>query len=83
MCSSPIVLKGAPFDLTAKFIEAVRDWRFEPALKDGNPVPVAICDLVCCPPQGRLSALHTCKGQFYQNGVVLHRSSRIYRENLH
>jgi TonB family protein len=40
--TSIYVLKGAPFGLTAKFIEAVRDWRFEPALKEGNPVPVRV-----------------------------------------
>jgi TonB family protein len=38
--TSIYVLKGAPFGLTEKFIEAVRNWRFEPALKDGNPVSV-------------------------------------------
>jgi TonB family protein len=36
------VLKGAPFGLTTKAIEAVQDWRFEPALKDGKPVPVRV-----------------------------------------
>jgi Gram-negative bacterial TonB protein C-terminal len=36
------VLKGAPFGLTAKAIKAVQDWRFEPALKDHNPVPVRL-----------------------------------------
>jgi len=40
--TSIYVLKGAPFGLTAKFIEAVQDWRFEPALKDGHPVPVRV-----------------------------------------
>jgi TonB family protein len=38
--TSIYVLKGAPFGLTTKAVEAVQDWRFEPALKDGNPVPV-------------------------------------------
>src|SRR3989475_9247615 len=38
--ASIYVLKGAPFGLTTKTIEAVQDWRFEPARKDGNPVPV-------------------------------------------
>src|SRR6267143_3139373 len=38
--ASIFVLKGAPFGLTTKTIEAVQDWRFEPARKDGNPVPV-------------------------------------------
>lgn len=32
------VLKGAPFGLTAKTIEAVKGWRFAPAQKDGQPV---------------------------------------------
>jgi TonB family protein len=38
--TSIYVLKGAPFGLTTKAVEALQDWRFEPALKDGNPVPV-------------------------------------------
>ena len=38
--SSIYVLKGAPFGLTAKAVETVQDWRFAPALKDGNPVSV-------------------------------------------
>jgi TonB family protein len=38
--TSIYVLEGAPFGLTTKAVEAVQDWRFEPALKDGNPVPV-------------------------------------------
>src|SRR6267154_304274 len=38
--TSIYVLKGAPFGLTTKAVEAVQDWRFEPALKDGNPVSV-------------------------------------------
>jgi TonB family protein len=36
------VLKGVPFGLTTKAIKAVQDWRFEPALKDGKPVPVRV-----------------------------------------
>ncbi len=40
--TSIYVLKGAPFGLTTKAIKAVQDWRFEPALKDGNPVPVRV-----------------------------------------
>ena len=38
--TSIYVLKGAPFGLTKKAIEAVQHWRFEPGLKDSNPVPV-------------------------------------------
>lgn len=35
------VLKGLPHGLTEAAVEAVRQWRFEPALDgDGNPVPV-------------------------------------------
>ena len=40
--TSIYVLKGAPFGLTKKAIEAVQHWRFEPGLKDGNPVPVRV-----------------------------------------
>src|SRR6266481_2103683 len=40
--TSIYVLKGAPFGLTTKAIKAVQDWRFEPALKEGNPVPVRV-----------------------------------------
>jgi TonB family protein len=40
--TSIYVLKGAPFGLTTKAIEAVQYWRFEPGLKDGNPVPVRV-----------------------------------------
>src|SRR2546427_4993083 len=36
--TSIYVLKSAPFGLTTKAVEAVQDWRFKPALKDGNPV---------------------------------------------
>lgn len=32
------VLKGAPFGLTALAIKATRNWRMEPAQKDGKPV---------------------------------------------
>jgi TonB family protein len=38
--TSIYVLKGAPFGLTTKAVEAAQDWRFEPSLKDGNPVSV-------------------------------------------
>jgi TonB family protein len=40
--TSICALKGAPFGLTTKAIKAVQDWRFEPALKDGKPVPVRV-----------------------------------------
>lgn len=40
--TSIYVLKGAPFGVTAKAIEAVRQWRLQPALKDGNPVPARV-----------------------------------------
>jgi TonB family protein len=40
--TSIYVLKGVPFGLTTKAIKAVQDWRFEPALKDGKPVPVRV-----------------------------------------
>jgi TonB family protein len=40
--TSIYVVKGAPFGLTAKAINAVQDWSFEPALKDGNPVPARL-----------------------------------------
>jgi TonB family protein len=36
------VLKGAPFGLTAKVIDAVQHWRFEPARNDHTPVPSRI-----------------------------------------
>ena len=32
------ILKGAPFGLTAQAIKATRNWRMEPAQKDGKPV---------------------------------------------
>jgi len=34
------VLRGLPLGLTEAAIEAVRSWRFEPSLLDGQPVPV-------------------------------------------
>ncbi len=40
--TSIYVLKGAPFGLTTRAIEAAQHWRFEPGLKDGNPVPVRV-----------------------------------------
>jgi periplasmic protein TonB len=36
------VQRGLGFGLDAKAIEAVRQWRFQPALKDGKPVDVQI-----------------------------------------
>lgn len=36
------VLHGLGFGLDAKAMEAVRQWRFDPALKDGKPVAVQI-----------------------------------------
>ena len=36
------VLKGAPFGLTAQAIKATRNWRMEPAQKDGKPVSARI-----------------------------------------
>jgi protein TonB len=36
------VVRGLGFGLDAKAVEAVKQWRFEPALKDGKPVNVQI-----------------------------------------
>ena len=36
---SVFVLRGAPFQMNERAIEAVRKWRFKPAMKDGKPVP--------------------------------------------
>jgi TonB family protein len=36
------VVRGLGFGLDAKAIEAVKQWRFEPAKKDGKPVNVQI-----------------------------------------
>ena len=36
------VIRGLGFGLDAKAIEAVKQWRFQPALKDGKPVNVQI-----------------------------------------
>jgi TonB family protein len=36
------VVRGLGFGLDAKALEAVRQWRFQPALKDGKPVDVQI-----------------------------------------
>jgi TonB family protein len=40
--TSIYVLKGAPFGLTAKSIEAMQHWQFQPAQKDGKAVPVRV-----------------------------------------
>jgi TonB family protein len=40
--TSIYVLKGAPFGLIAQATQAMQDWRFEPALKDGKSVPVRV-----------------------------------------
>lgn len=40
--TSIYVLKGAPFGLTSKAIEAIQGWHFKPALKDGKPISVRI-----------------------------------------
>jgi TonB family protein len=36
------VVRGLGLGLDAKALEAVRQWRFHPALKDGKPVDVQI-----------------------------------------
>lgn len=40
--NSILVVKGAPFGLTSKAIEAVQGWHFKPGLKDGIPVAVRV-----------------------------------------
>jgi TonB family protein len=40
--NSILVVKGAPFGLTSKAIEAVQRWHFKPGLKDGMPVAVRV-----------------------------------------
>ena len=36
------VVRGLGFGLDAKALEAVRQWKFQPSLKDGKPVDVQI-----------------------------------------
>jgi TonB family protein len=36
------VVRGLGYGLDAKALEAVRQWRFQPSLKDGKPVDVQI-----------------------------------------
>jgi TonB family protein len=36
------VVRGLGFGLDAKALEAVKQWKFQPALKDGKPVDVQI-----------------------------------------
>ena len=36
------VVRGLGFGLDAKAIDAVQQWRFQPAMKDGKPVDVQI-----------------------------------------
>jgi TonB family protein len=36
------VIRGLGFGLDSKALDAVRQWRFQPALKDGKPVNVQI-----------------------------------------
>ncbi len=40
--NSIVVLKGAPFDLTKQAIDAVQEWQFKPAEKDGKPVATRV-----------------------------------------
>lgn len=39
---SVFVLKGAPFQMNERAIDAVHKWKFRPAMKDGKPVPVRV-----------------------------------------
>jgi len=36
------IVNGAPFGLNRSSMEAIRAWKFKPAMKDGNPVPVDV-----------------------------------------
>jgi protein TonB len=40
--NSVLVLKGAPFSLTQKAIDAVQKWKFKPAKLHGQSVPVRV-----------------------------------------
>ena len=40
--SSFYVVKPLPFGLTQRAIATVRNWKFKPAMKDGNPVPARV-----------------------------------------
>jgi periplasmic protein TonB len=40
--NSVVVLKGAPFSLTQKAIDAVQKWKFKPAKLRGQSVPVRV-----------------------------------------
>jgi TonB family protein len=40
------IIRGLDPDLDAKAIECGRSWRFRPALKDGEPVPVRVSIVV-------------------------------------
>jgi TonB family protein len=35
-----VIQRGLGFGLDENAIECVREWRFEPGMKDGEPVPV-------------------------------------------
>jgi TonB family protein len=40
--NSVVVLRGAPFDLTKQAIDAVQKWKFKPAKRTGQSVPVRV-----------------------------------------